>query len=96
MNNQTTNNASNSTTSETAEADTTSSPIVQPNTPQQPTRNENGSNNNSPTSELSPNFLKAHLFHVHVLCARRNLICLSLLREYLKTTRSIQKYSNQS
>ncbi|EFN81984.1 E3 ubiquitin-protein ligase Smurf1 [Harpegnathos saltator] len=51
VNNQTTNNASNSTTSETAEADTTSSPIVQPNTPQQSTRNENGSNNNSPTME---------------------------------------------
>lgn len=51
MNGQTANNANNSVTSETAEADTTSSPMVQPNTPQQPTRNENGSNNNSPTGE---------------------------------------------
>jgi len=49
VNNQTA-NANNSMTSET-EADTTNSSIVQPNTPQQPTRNENGSNNNSPTSE---------------------------------------------
>lgn len=50
MNNQTANNANNSMTSEAAETDTTNSSIVQPHTPQ-PTRNENGSNNNSPTSE---------------------------------------------
>jgi len=50
VNNQIANNANNSVTSEIAEADTTNS-MVQPNTPQQPTRNENGSNNNSPTSK---------------------------------------------
>jgi len=50
MNNQISTNANNSVTSEIVEADTTSS-SVQSNTPQQPTRNENGSNNNSPTSE---------------------------------------------
>ncbi|KYQ56552.1 E3 ubiquitin-protein ligase SMURF2 [Trachymyrmex zeteki] len=54
VNNQTANNANNSVTSETAEADTTNSSMVQPNTPQQPTRNENGSNNNSPTMESAP------------------------------------------
>ncbi|KYM92107.1 E3 ubiquitin-protein ligase SMURF2 [Atta colombica] len=51
VNNQTANNANNSITSEIAEADTTNSSMIQPNTPQQPMRNENGSNNNSPTME---------------------------------------------
>jgi len=50
MNYQATNNA-NSSGGEAIEADTSSS-MVQSNTPQQSTRNENGNNNNSPTSEL--------------------------------------------
>jgi len=51
MSNQISTNANNSVTSEIVETDTTNSSIVQSNTPQQPMRNENGSNNNSPTSE---------------------------------------------
>jgi hypothetical protein len=50
MNNQISTNTNNSVMSEIVETDTTSLPI-QSNTPQQSTRNENGSNNNSPTSE---------------------------------------------
>lgn len=85
MNNQAVNNANNSVTSETAEADTMSSPIVQPSTPQQSTRNENGSNNNSPTGEFLQNFfknntfLKKILFYKHTLCK----IILNILYTYI-------------
>lgn len=51
MNTQTGNITSSSVTNETAEADTSNSPTIQPNTPQQPIRSENNINNNSPTSK---------------------------------------------